>query len=142
MAGQLGVEHGLEQRSQLEAVVGGDEVDRPAHDDDADDGAVEQQLRQRARVEPVEARPQADVRVLRLLRLQPDEVGDDVERRTIDALEQQLPRQRGSVQGSGRQDHAGGDSERLGAAADRRAHEAGEHDAEAAMAAPTRYASP
>lgn len=46
MASQLGVEHRLGERSQLEAVVGADEVDRPAHDDDPHDAAVQQQLRE------------------------------------------------------------------------------------------------
>ena len=54
MAGQLGVEHGLDERSQQQAVVGGDEVDRPPHHHDAHDLAVEEQLAQVVGTEAVE----------------------------------------------------------------------------------------
>ena len=72
-----------------ERVVGGDEVDRAPHDDDADHLAVEQQLRRARRVEVRRAVTTAPCTGSSgLLRLQPDEVTDRVEHG--------LPRQRSS----------------------------------------------
>ena len=96
---QLTVEHGLEERTQQQRVVGGDEVQRAAHHDDAD------QLRDRrsncesdsgSNVD--EARPEPDVRVRRDLGLETDEVRDRLERRCRAALEQVLARERRPVQ--------------------------------------------
>ena len=98
MAPQLRVEHGLDERPQHEGVVSRDEVDRRAHDDGSHRLALEQQPLQLLRTEGLEAGPQADVGIARHLRLQPDELANDVERRPLDALEQVLPRQRRPVQ--------------------------------------------
>ena len=54
MPPQLSLEDGLQERTQQEAVVGGDEVNRPAHDADAHDLAALEQLRQRLRAEPIQ----------------------------------------------------------------------------------------
>jgi hypothetical protein len=73
-------------------------VDRRAHDDGPHHVAVEQQPLQLLRTEAPEPRPEADVGIARHLRLQADELANDVERRPFDALEQVLPRQRRAVQ--------------------------------------------
>ena len=95
---QLGLEDGLHERTQQQAVVGGDEVDRPAHHADAHDLPALEQLRQRLRPEPLEPRPEPGVRVVRNLRLHADEVLDGRERRPRVPLEQELPRERRAVQ--------------------------------------------
>ncbi len=100
MARQLAVEHRLHERSQQEAVVGGDEVDRGPHHHDAHDLAVEEQLPQLVGLEPVEARPQRQVGVLRHLGLQADEVLDGVEDGPVRAPEQELAFERRPVEGA------------------------------------------
>ena len=52
---QLLVEHRLHQRPELQAVVGGDEVQRAAHHHDAHDCTVEHQLRELFGAEPDES---------------------------------------------------------------------------------------
>ncbi len=106
MAAQLGDEDGLHERTQRQAVVGADEVDRGAHDDDPHDGAVQQQLRELLRIEARQARPQPEVRVVRHLRLHPDEVLDGLECRGVGALEQALACERRPVQRARAQDVA------------------------------------
>jgi len=54
VAGDLGVHHRLGQWTQAERIGGGDEVDRAAHHDDADDRPGFQHPRQLRRVEAVE----------------------------------------------------------------------------------------
>ena len=73
---QLGFEDRLHERAQQQAVVGGDEVDRPAHDADAHELPALEQLRHRLRPEVLEPRPERRVRVVRHLCLHPDEVVD------------------------------------------------------------------
>ena len=90
MAPQLRLEDGLRQRTQQQAVVGRDQVDRPAHDADTHDLAPFEQLRQRLGPEVFEPRPERRVGVVRDLRLQPDEVLDRREWRQRSSLEQQL----------------------------------------------------
>ena len=51
---QLGVQHRLHQRPEQEAVLGGDEVDRPAHDDDPHDVASDEAVGERLRSEAVD----------------------------------------------------------------------------------------
>jgi hypothetical protein len=106
VAGQLGVEHGLEEGPQQQAVVGGDQVDRPPHDDDADDLSVEEQLAELVGSEAVEARPQSQVGVERHLGLHPDEVPDRLQRGQRRSPQQELPRQRGPAEGASVQDLA------------------------------------
>ena len=96
--GELGVEHGLHQRSQDERVGGGDEVDRAAHHDDADDLAVGEQPGELLGVEAGEPGPEREIWVRRLLRLQADEMCDGVEDRPVRPLEQQLTGERRPVQ--------------------------------------------
>ena len=95
---QLGLEDGLHQRTQQQAVVGGDEVDRSAHDADAHDLPALEQLRQRLRLEPLEPRPEPGVRIVWDLGLHADEVLHGRERRPRVSLQQQLPRERRTVQ--------------------------------------------
>ena len=95
---QLCLEDRLHEWAQQQAVVGRDEVDRPAHDADAYDLPALEQLRQRLRPEPLEARPEPRVRVVWHLRLHADEMLDRRERGPRAPLEQQLPRQRRPVQ--------------------------------------------
>ena len=83
MAGELGVEHRLHQRTQEQAIVGGDEVQGAAHGDDPDDLAVEQQPAELIGREAFESRPQPEVRVERHLGLHPDQVVDHVEHGTL-----------------------------------------------------------
>ncbi len=107
MAGHLAVEHRLDEGPEQQGVVGGDEVDRPAHDDDPHDAPFPQQRGQVVGDEAVEPRPQPEVRVQRYLGLHADEVVDGVERRAAGALEEQLAGQRRPVQGARRQDIGG-----------------------------------
>ena len=90
VARELGVEHRLHERAQPEAVIGRDEMDRPAHDDDARDPALDEEVGERLRAEVGEARPEAGVRIVRNLRLEPDEVVDHRERRHRRAVEEVL----------------------------------------------------
>ena len=96
--GELGREHRLHQRPEHERISGGDEVDRAAHHDDADDLAVGEQSGQRLGVEPGEPGPEGQIRVRRLLGLQADEVFDGGEDRPVRPLEQQLAGERRPVQ--------------------------------------------
>jgi hypothetical protein len=73
-------------------------MDRPAHDADPHGAALEQRRLELGRLEALEPRPERDVRVARHLRLQPDEVADDVERRKVDPPQQVLARERRPVQ--------------------------------------------
>ena len=79
MAGQLPVEHRLDERAEQEAVVGADEVDRRPHDDDPDDAPLHEELGERLGPEPLEARPESRVRVEWNLGLEADEVLDRLE---------------------------------------------------------------
>ena len=76
VAGELGVEHRLHQRTQEQAIVGGDEVQGRSHRHDAHDLAVDEEPAELVRIEPFEPRPQADIGVERHLGLHPDEVLD------------------------------------------------------------------
>ncbi len=95
---ELRLEDRLSQRAEQKAVIGRDQVDRPAHDADSHDVAVLEQLRERLRPELGEPRPEAGVRVVRHLGLQADEMPHRVERRQLGALEQQLAGERRPVQ--------------------------------------------
>ncbi len=104
MACQLPVEHRLHERTQQQAVVGADEVDGGAHDDDPHHLSLEEQLGERASAGTLEPRPQSRVRVQRHLRLQADEVLDRLEDRHLGAPEQQLALERGPVEGTPAED--------------------------------------
>ena len=97
---ELGVEHRLHQRPEGQAIAGRDEMDRRPHHGRAHDGAIRQELRERLRPEPVEARPESDVRVAGHLGLEPDEVLGRLERCQLRALEQQLSSQRRAAEGA------------------------------------------
>ena len=98
VAGKLGVEHGLHERAEEQAVVGADEVDRRPHDDRPHDASLEQQLREGPGTEPLEPRPECRVRVRRNLRLQSDELLDRAQDRQVRALKKQLALERRPVQ--------------------------------------------
>jgi hypothetical protein len=93
VACQLGVEHGLRERPEQEAVVRRDEVDRPAHHDDPDDGPLDEQVGELLGPEVRQSRPEARVRVERDLRLHSHEVLDHPEGRHVRALEEVLARE-------------------------------------------------
>ena len=100
VAAKLPREHRLRQRPEEQAVVGRDEVDRPAHEVHPHDLALLEQPAELVRPEALEARPERRVRVQRLLRLHADEVVDGVERRELRAAQQQLPLEGRAVEGA------------------------------------------
>ena len=73
-------DHRLDERAQHRGVARGDEVDRPAHQDDPDRRARLQQRRQLGRVEAAQARHELEVRRLDVLGLEADEVLDRLQR--------------------------------------------------------------
>ncbi len=99
VAGQLGIEDGLRQWAQHQGVVGGDQVDGPSHHHDADERPVLEAAAQLVRVEGVEARPQRQVRVERLLGLEAHQPRHDRHRIDGSTLEQELPGQGGPPEG-------------------------------------------
>src|SRR5206468_754039 len=68
------IEHGLDERAQAPRVACGDQVDRPAHEREPDDTALDEQLRQGLRSERLESRPQSRVGGVRRLCLETDEM--------------------------------------------------------------------
>ena len=107
---ELGVEHRLHQGPEGQAIAGRDEMDRRPHHRRAYDGAIRQELRERLRPEPVEARPEGDVGVAGHLGLEPDEALGRLERCQLRAPEQQLSSQRRPPEGAraeGPRGHAG-----------------------------------
>ena len=83
---QLLGEDRLGEATEEEAVVGIDDVDGAALHHQPHDPLVRSATLQRADLEVVEARPEPDVRIARLLRLQPDEVADRRRARRVGAL--------------------------------------------------------
>ena len=90
--------HRLDRRAEGEAVACGDEVDRPAHERQPHGLARLEQPLQLLGAEALEPRPERDVRILRLLRLQADEVLDRLGGRPLHPPEQELPLQQGPIQ--------------------------------------------
>jgi hypothetical protein len=90
MASELGLEHGLHERTEQEAVVGADEVDRGPHQRSPDGAAIQEPSRQCLGPEAFEPRPQPGVRIQGHLRLQPDQVLDGVQHAERRAAKQQL----------------------------------------------------
>jgi hypothetical protein len=76
---ELAVEHGLGERPEDEAVVGGEEVDRAPHRGDAHKVSMEEETAELVWLEAVEPRPEPEVGVQRDLRLEADEMGDSVD---------------------------------------------------------------
>ncbi len=70
------VQDRLNQRSQGKAVASGDKVDGPAHQGDADHLAICDQLSKLVRSEFKQPCPKSDVRRVRSLGLQPDQLLD------------------------------------------------------------------
>ena len=95
---ELRVEHRLHQRPQEQGVVGGHEVDRAAHHHDPDQRTVREQHAHGHGIEVGESRPEGEVRIERVLRLEPDEVKHRLERGRGRPFEEQLPGERGSIQ--------------------------------------------
>ena len=83
---------------QPAAVVGGDEVEGAAQGPQADGPALFQQVAELVGVERLDPGPQRDVRVDRLLRLDPDERLDHVARGLARPREQALAEQEGPVE--------------------------------------------
>jgi len=98
VAPQLGLEHGLDERPEQQAVVRRHEVDRPAHHADPHGRTSLEQIRERLAAEALEPRPECRIRVVRHLGLHADEVPHRFERRQGRALEQELPGERRPVQ--------------------------------------------
>ena len=94
------IEHGLDERAQAPRVAGGDHVDRPAHEREPDDAALDDQLGQGLRRERLESRPQSGIGGVRGLGLEADEVLERFLDRQRRPLEQELARQGGAVQGA------------------------------------------
>jgi hypothetical protein len=93
----------VRERPQPEDVVGGDEVDRRAHDPGADRPTLQQQRREVLWVEPLEPRPEPDVGRERRLRLEADQVLDGVGGRGRlggSSLEEPLPREQRAIERS------------------------------------------
>ena len=88
----------LHGRPQGEAVPVGDEVDRPAHERHPHRLAALDQALELLRPEALDARPERDVGVARLLRLQADQVLDHLGGRPFRPPEQSLALQQGPVE--------------------------------------------
>jgi hypothetical protein len=99
------IEHRLDWDPPREEVLRRDEMDRPAHQRRAHDLTLRGQPPQLLGRELLQPRPQPDERRLRDLRLHPREARNSVERRDALALQQQLPREGGAVEGAVRELH-------------------------------------
>ena len=91
-------------QQQRVGVARADQVDGRALQRDPDRGPARHRRGQLLRVEADDPVPERDVRVGRLLGLQPDQVLDHLQRRAVDPVEEELPAQQGTVQGTVR-DH-------------------------------------
>jgi hypothetical protein len=113
--GQRPVQRRLDQRAERQAVAGGDEMDRRAHQGDPDHLPAHQQLGKVTGLEPGQPAPKPVVRRERRLRLQAGQVLDHRHHGCGPARaggqrgrpEQHLPREQGPVQGPQVQ-HVGG----------------------------------
>jgi hypothetical protein len=96
------VERSLENRPhdrpQRKAVSRSDEVNRGAHEPDAHRLTVPDQIAELVRLKAVEARPEAEVRVDRLLRLHSDESFEDLGDGQFPATEEHLPLKQSAVE--------------------------------------------
>ena len=95
LPGEVRLAHG---RPDERIVAPRDEVQRLPHRGRPDDRGLPEQALERPAPEPRRARPDADVRSLRRLRLHPDEALDHRRRRESRALEEELPRECRAVQ--------------------------------------------
>ena len=83
-------------------------MDRGPHEPDRPNGTpFGDQLRELRGSKALDARPERRVRVGRHLGLHADQPLDDLDGRQLDALEQHLPRQQGSIELAAREDPAG-----------------------------------
>ena len=98
MDAHLLFEHWLLERPDRKAVRCRQQMDRAAQCRRTHDAALGEKSIELIRIEPLEPRPQRDMRVGRHLRLQPDEVLDRRERVEPGPGEQQLAGERGAVQ--------------------------------------------
>src|SRR4029450_10224575 len=78
VAAQIAVHYGLDEGPQRQAVGSRDEVDGVAHQRDADDEPLRDELCKRARGEGIEPAPQREVGLERHLRLNADQMIDRV----------------------------------------------------------------
>jgi hypothetical protein len=88
----------LHHGKQRQAVTSGDQVDGRAHQRGAHRALVRDQRRQVVEAEALQPRSQADVRVVRHLRLRPDQVLDRLGGRERRAAQQKLPLEQGAVE--------------------------------------------
>ena len=91
----------LHQRAEADHVVDAVQVQGAAHGGRAEQRLVEDQRRQLVDAKTHEPAPEPDIRVVRLLRLQPAQELDALDDAAIGALEQHLPGQRGAVERAG-----------------------------------------
>ena len=100
---QLLREHRLRERTEHEAVIGGDRVHRSSLHDEPNHLTIQKERLQLTGLEIDEARPQPDVRVARLLCLETDEMRDELARRHRRPFQQMLARERRSIELTHRQ---------------------------------------
>jgi hypothetical protein len=99
--------HRLHERAQLQAVAGGDDVQRPAHERDPHDEAAVDHLGELVGLEVLQPRPQPVVRADRVLRLQADEVLERVAHAQRLAPQQELAFEERAVERARAQDSLG-----------------------------------
>ena len=87
----------LHERAQVPCIAGGDEMDRPAHQREPDDRAVEESRRELLRVERDDPAPEPRVGGVRRLCLHADELLKDVLDRSARPFEQELASQCRSI---------------------------------------------
>ena len=93
-----GAEEGLHQRADADQVVGSVKVQCAAHGGGAGQSAVDDQRGQPLVGEAVQPRPQADIRIVRLLCLHAEQPGNRLGDAHVAALEQQLAGEGGAVE--------------------------------------------
>ena len=92
------LDHRLDERPEERSIANGREVDRPTHERQPDGLTIDEQPPELVRVEAFDARPQADVRGKRPLRLEPEQQLGHVRGLRPRPLEQELAGERGAVQ--------------------------------------------
>ncbi len=94
-------EQGVVAGPPIPGVVGGDQVHGAAHEVQTDERALFEQTRELVWVEVAHPGPESGERLLRLLGLEAAEVGDDVGKSGVGAVQQELAGQGRAVEGAG-----------------------------------------